>query len=402
MIMSTAAALFAFQASPLSLLKQGGISTAAVLFTFGLVIFLHEFGHFLVCKLSKIKVEAFSFGFGPELIGRTRGGTRYSLRAVPLGGYVKPAGENLDDLTGAPDEYFSKPWYIRLGVVFAGPFMNYLLAFILFTGVILVVGEPAPSPEPVIGETVQGYPAQSAGLKTGDRILSVDGTAVNNWQQMADLIHKKINAPVALEYQRAAEKFKLTLTTKKGPQGKGMIGVSPGIVYKYIGAVKAVKMGAEQCYYWTAYTITTLVSNIKRREKPDIAGPIGIVNIVSKAAHTGLADLVFLIALISVAVGFFNLLPIPLLDGGHAVLYIFEGLSSRKLTPNVMKWVNSTGIALLVSILLFATYSDIMRMIATKAAPADARPLEVNEVAKEFGIAAPAASTAPAAGVKGK
>ncbi|MBU2573255.1 MAG: M50 family metallopeptidase [Elusimicrobia bacterium] len=369
MIISTAIVLFAFQASPFSALKHGGISIAAVLFTFGLVIFLHEFGHFLVCKLSKIRVEAFSFGFGPELIGRTRGDTRYSLRAIPLGGYVKPAGENLDNVTGAQDEYFSKPWYVRLGVVFAGPFMNYLLAFVLFTGVILTVGEPVPSNDPVIGETVQGYPAQGAGLKTGDRILSVDGTAVNNWQQMADLIHKKINAPVALEYQRAAEKVKITLTTKKGPRGQGLIGVSPDIVYKYIGTVKAVKMGANQCYFWTAYTITTLASNIKRREKPDIAGPVGIVNIVSKAAHTGMADLVFLVALISVAVGFFNLLPIPLLDGGHAVLYIFEGLSSKKLTPTVMKWVNSAGIALLMSILLFATYSDIMRMRAPKAAP---------------------------------
>ena len=161
------------------------LSILAVLFTFGLVIFLHELGHFTVCKLSGIKVEAFSFGFGPEIIGRTKGETRYSLRVVPLGGYVKPAGENIEEVSGAPDEYFSKPWYIRLAVVAAGPTMNYILAFVLFSGVILFVGEPVPSTEPVIGDLTQGYPAEIAGLKPGDRVLKVDGVTVSSWAEMA-------------------------------------------------------------------------------------------------------------------------------------------------------------------------------------------------------------------------
>lgn len=339
------------------------LSIAAVLFTFGLVIFLHEFGHFLVCKLTGIKVEAFSFGFGPELFGRVKGDTRYSIRAVPLGGYVKPAGENLEEGTGQPDEYFSKPWYTRLGVVLAGPFMNYLLAFVVFTGVILFVGEPVPSLDPVIGETMQGYPAEAAGLKAGDRVLSVDGVPAKDWTQMADLIHKKVNAPVIIEYQRASVKNTAKVVTKKGPAGQGLIGVSPGISYKHIGTWKAVKMGSYQCYFWTKYTVMTLAANVKHREKPDISGPIGIVNIVSKAAHTGMPDLFFLIALISVAVGFFNLLPIPLLDGGHAVLFIMEGIFRRKPTLRVMGLVNYAGIAFLVFVLVFATYNDILRLL---------------------------------------
>ena len=343
------------------------LSIAAVLFTFGLVIFLHEFGHFLVCKLTGIKVEAFSFGFGPELFGRVRGDTRYSIRAVPLGGYVKPAGENIEEGTGQPDEYFSKPWYTRLAVVLAGPFMNYLLAFIVFTGVILSVGEPVPSNDLVIGEISQGYPAEAAGLKIGDRVLSVDGVTAKDWSQMAGLIHEKTAAPVLIEYSRASEKFKVNIVTKKGPEGQGLIGVSPRINYKYIGVWKSVKMGAHQCYFWTKYTVTSLAGNIKRRQKPDISGPIGIINIVSKAAHTGMPDLFFLIALISVAVGFFNLLPIPLLDGGHAVLFIMEGITRRKLTPRLMGLVNYAGIAFLVCVLVFATYSDIMRLLPKTA-----------------------------------
>ena len=346
------------------------ISIVAVLFTFGLVIFLHEFGHFLVCKLAGIRVEAFSFGFGPELFGRTKGDTRYSIRAVPLGGYVKPAGESLDEVSGAPDEYFAKPWYTRLGVVFAGPFMNYLLAFVLFSGVILWVGEPVFSDLPVIGDLSQGYPAETAGLKPGDRFLKVDGVAVENWSGMADKIYSKAEKEISITYSRGGTEATVKLKTRKAPDGsgRGVIGIAPSTGYKPVPFFKGIAMGAHQCWYWTAFTVKTLKSNFDKREKPDLAGPIGIVNIVSKAAHTGLTDLVFLIALISVAVGFFNLLPIPILDGGWAVLYLYEGISRRKLTGKIMQYVNGAGMAMLLSILLFATYNDIMRLVSSRSA----------------------------------
>ncbi|OGR64899.1 MAG: hypothetical protein A2X31_12260 [Elusimicrobia bacterium GWB2_63_22] len=346
------------------------ISILAVLFTFGLVIFLHEFGHFIVCRLSGIKVEAFSFGFGPELWGRTSGPTRYSLRAIPLGGYVKPAGESIDEVSGAPDEYFAKPWYVRLGVVAAGPTMNYLLAFLLFSGVILLVGEPAVSDKPVLGDISQGYPAEVAGLKSGDTIVKINGAPVDSWAAMAGKIYGSVEKEISVTYARAGAEATVKMTTRKAPDasGRGVIGISPAVIYKSVPFFKGIAMGAHQCWYWTAFTVKTLASNISKREKPDLAGPIGIVNIVSKAAHTGLTDLVFLIGLISVAVGFFNLLPIPLLDGGHAVLYIFEGISRRKLTPDIMKYVNAVGIAFILSIFIFATYSDIMRIVTSRSA----------------------------------
>jgi len=351
------------------------LSIAAVLFTFGLVIFLHEFGHFLVCKLSKIKVEAFSFGFGPELYGRTKGDTRYSIRAIPLGGYVKPAGENIEEVSGNPDEYFSKPWYTRLCVVLAGPTMNYLLAFVLFAGIIYTIGKPVYSS--VIGDLAPGLPAAAAGLKPGDKILSVDGVKVTAWDDMAELIHKKVESDVLLEYDRNGSAATMKIRTRRGVNqetGKdmGLIGISPDqsvAAFAKVGALDSLKFGLGQCWFWTAYTVKTLASNIRHRERPDISGPIGIVNIVSKAAHTGMPDLFFLIALISVAVGFFNLLPIPLLDGGHAVLFVMEGIFRRKVTPKVMGWLNSAGIAFVAAIFLFATYSDIKRLVSPKAAP---------------------------------
>lgn len=353
-------------------------SIIAVLVTFGLVIFLHELGHFLVCRASGIKVEAFSFGFGPELWGRTSGPTRYSIRAIPLGGYVKPAGENIEEVTGHPDEYFSKPWYTRLAVVFAGPTMNYVLAFVLFAGVILVMGEPVPSNEPVIAELNAGYPAERAGMLPGDRVVSVDGKPVATWQEMAAIIRSSPERGVALVYEREGAREELSITPQRDPSGKiGLIGIAPGIGYKKVPVLKALEMGLGQCWYWTAFTVKTLAQNIYRREKPDLAGPIGIVGIVSKAAHTGMADFVFLVGLISVAVGFFNLLPIPLLDGGHAVLYLWEGISGRKLTVKLLRAVNSVGIAMLLSILLFATYSDIMRLRGPKKSE---QPVQQEEV----------------------
>ncbi|MCG2725852.1 MAG: RIP metalloprotease RseP [Elusimicrobia bacterium] len=344
------------------------ISIIGVLLTFGAVIFLHELGHFIVCKLSKIKVEAFSFGFGPELKGYTKGDTRYSLRAIPLGGYVKPAGENIEELSGAPDEYFSKPWYIRLSVVLAGPLMNYILAFVLFTSVVLMTGQPIASEKAVIGEVIASYPAEAAGIKEGDKIISVNGIKTNTWEEMAGLIHKNVEKEISISYERKGAIANVKLTTKKDPTGKmGLIGVSPGISYASISFIKSVKIGAHQCYYWTAFTVNTLASNLYYRQKPDIAGPIGIVDIIGKAAHSGLPNFVFLVGLISVAIGFFNLLPIPLLDGGHAVLYIFEGITKKKVTIKVMKVVNSLGIAFLIFILLFATYSDVKRLRTASA-----------------------------------
>lgn len=339
------------------------ISIIAVAFTFGIVIFLHELGHFIVCKLSKIRVENFSFGFGKEIFGWTRGDTRYSIRAIPLGGYVKPQGEDITEYKGEPQEYFSKPWYVRLLVVLAGPFMNYVLAFFLFWGVIYFVGQPVPSNDPVIGDLALDYPAQKAGLREKDKIISINGKKVENWISMAEIIHKNIEKEITLTYEREGKIDTIKLKTVKDPTGKrGIIGISPQISYKKVSFFKSIIMGIDQCWYWTAYTVTTLASNIYHMEKPDLAGPIGIVNVVSKAAHSGFSDFIFLLGLISVAVGFFNLLPIPLLDGGHIILYLYEGLFRKKLTENILKYVNSVGMFILMGIFLFATYNDISRI----------------------------------------
>jgi len=339
------------------------LSAIAVIVTFGLVIFIHELGHFIACRQVGIRVEEFAFGFGPKIYGFEKNGTKYLINWIPLGGYVKPAGESIESGQKATDEYFSKPWYSRTIVAFAGPLMNYLLAFVLFAAVILAVGDPSPSNDPVIGDVAQGYPAAAAGLAAGDRIISIDGKPVTDWQSVADTIHAKTGA-LALVYRRGTQDFSVRLTPKIDSQKIGMIGVAPAMIYEKKGVGSAVSLAAHQCYFWTAFTIKTLASKIYHKEKPDVSGPIGIVQMVGKAAHSGMANMVFLIALLSVAVGLFNLFPIPILDGGQIMLFLWEAISRRRLTEKLVNGANSIGFAVLAFIFVFATYNDIVRIFA--------------------------------------
>ncbi len=353
------------------------LSVLAVLLTFGLVIFLHEFGHFIVCVKLGIRVERFAFGFGPELIGMTRGDTRFSICAIPLGGFVKPAGESLDDTTGDPDEYFSRSPWQRLAVVAAGPAMNYILAFVMFFLVVFFKGLPVASNEPILGDLAPDFPAITAGLIKDDRILKAGGMEIATWEDLASFIHKHPQEPVEIQYARSGDVKTLTLTPRlDSATGRGLIGIVPMIDYTSVSFLSAIKHSAGQCWYWTAFTVKQLYSKISKREKPDLAGPVGIVQMVSKAAHSGIEDFVFLIGLISVAIGFFNILPIPLLDGGHGVLYLWEGVSGKKLTTSIVGAANTVGLVFLMSLLCFATFNDIMRIRDGRQAKKDAAATE--------------------------
>ena len=289
----------------------------------GMVIFLHEFGHYLACRKLGVRVERFAFGFGTELLGFTgREGTRFSLCAIPFGGFVKPAGE--DPVEGGPepkpDEYFGQSWNRRLIIVYAGPAMNYVLAFCLYTGLIWGRGLPEPTKAAVIGNIVIGFPADKAGIQIGDRVLSFDGRSLTKAE------------------------------------------------YRPVGPFGAMYEATRLCWLQTQQTVTTIAGKIWKRERPDLAGPVGIFQMVARAARSGWEDFIFLIGFISVAIGFFNLLPIPVLDGGHAVMYLWEGLSRRRLTQDLMTRANSVGFVLIALLIIFATYSDVVRLREESAA----------------------------------
>lgn len=345
-------------------------SAAAVVLTFGMVIFLHEAGHFFVCRWLGVRVEKFAFGFGPELLGITgASGTRFSICAFPLGGFVKPAGEELENSSGKPDEYFGQKWHRRLAIVAAGPAMNYLLAFTLFTGVVFVKGMPEAGTGPVIGNMMVGFPADRAGIQIDDQITSINGKETKTWEEVASTIHKFPGQEITVVFKRGEAATTVKITPKKDEaSGRGVIGIMPKPVYRAVGFGGAVTEGVKQCWALTTFTVKTIASKIYKAERPDVAGPVGIVQMVSKAAHSGWEDLVFLIGLISVAIGFFNILPVPLLDGGHAAMYIWEGVTGKPLTKEAMARANSVGIAFLISLLVFATYNDVVRLRSERAA----------------------------------
>lgn len=355
------------------------IGALGVVFAFGLVIFVHEFGHFIVAKKTGVKVDRFSFGLGPEMFGFQWGETRYCVAWIPLGGEVRMAGEmepgGEPKADRDPREFFAKPWYKRIPIVLAGPAMNYVLAFALFALVFFAYGNPRLSTEPLIGELADGYPARTAGLNAGDRILSVDGASVSTWESLATIIHASADKTLTLSVERGAGEGKTLLTIAVTPRrdpvsGRGLIGVTPTTVFDPVGFGAAFRLGAEQTVYWSLHTLDYLKERLVRREKPELSGPVGIASVISKSARSGLQDYLFLIAMISLGIGLFNLFPIPMLDGGHLMFYLYEGIFRRPAGRRVVMAANMVGLSVLLGILVFATYSDIQRIRAARAKPA--------------------------------
>ncbi len=348
------------------------VSAAGIIFALGLVVIIHELGHFLACRLLDIKVEEFSIGFGKLLKKWGKGETQYSLRAIPLGGYVKPAGEyyareiEIKD----PREFGAKPWYARLFMVVAGAGMNYVLAFVIFFFIIITMGIPKNNPEeipPVIGEVLDNMPAQAYGLAEGDQILEINNTSIKNWKDLVTAIAATPEGqPVLVKYQQNDEIFEKEIPVNNDKK----LGFAVAPVYEKTGPLKAIKVAGYQCYYWTALSLKTIAEKLWHKQAPEMAGPIGIFELVGKGVHSGWEDYFFLIGLISVAIGMFNLFPIPILDGGHAVFFIIEGIRGKRVKEKTLERASAVGAIFLLSLVVYATYSDIMRIKNRSVKPA--------------------------------
>jgi len=348
------------------------LSLLAIAFTFGLVIFLHELGHFFVAKRKKIKVENFSFGFGPEIVSLEYGGTRYSLRLIPLGGMVKMKGELLEEKKGEPDEFLSQPWYSRIPVVAAGPLMNYLFAIFIFATVVFFWGIPKVSTEPVIGEVVAGMPAAEAGLKPGDRILEIACPArkgekitevITSWEEAAKIIHQSAGKKLKFKISRKDESFYIFITPKYEEKQKiGLIGIMPEVKTIKLGLINSFFKGIEQVIFWTVLTFTYLGRSLVKLTAPELSGPVGIAQVVAQTAKTGWQNYFYLLGLISTGVAIFNFLPIPMLDGGHILFSLWEGVTKKPMTKKRIQFANALGLAFILTIFLFATYNDLIRL----------------------------------------
>jgi regulator of sigma E protease len=345
------------------------------IFTLGLLVFFHELGHFLLAKLVGIRVERFSIGFPPRLFGKKVGDTDYCVSAVPLGGYVKMSGmidESMDQTTikGEPWEFMSKPVWARFLVIFAGPAFNFVLAFIIYTGLVMWQGVPQDiqAPQAIVGTVVDGAPAAAVGLQSGDIITKLDGQPIELWEDLITAVNSVGDKQVEIEWQRDGETFQSTITPKMNQEDDVyQIGISlllPEPVYESVGFFASFKEGAVLTYDYTIAIFKGfgMLFSGKVAAKDALAGPIKIAEMTGQVAERGFDALLYFAALLSINLGLLNLLPIPVLDGGHLVLLGIEGITRRPISTKIKMTVQQIGMALLLALMVFVIINDVLKL----------------------------------------
>ena len=355
------------------------LSLLAVVIVFGGLIFFHELGHFSVARALGMGVSTFSLGFGPKILKKKVGKTEYALSLVPLGGYVALVGESHD--AELPDgftkeESFSlRPAWQRLLVVLAGPVANIVLA--LFLCIVVALGWGVTTLLPAVGDVQQGTPAARAGLMKGDLVLSMDGVAVPSWTDLSDRISQGNGAPIVFEISRKDDTgqetvFETTITPERNErktifgetETAWLIGVqaSGAVRYEEKGLFASAALGLRQTWNMIDVTLTGVKKLITGSVAADsVGGPILIAQMLGKQAAEGLAPLLLLTALISVNLGLLNLFPIPVLDGGSILFCIVEIIIRRPVPEKVQEWSMRVGAGLLIALMVFATFNDVMR-----------------------------------------
>ncbi len=347
------------------------IATLIFILILSLLIIVHEFGHFIIAKKLGVRVEQFSLGFGPRLLRKKKGDTEYSLNLIPLGGYVKMAGDNLEEYKGKNDEYFWQSPGKRFEIIFAGPLLNYLLGFIFFWA-ILCIGYPTLTTK--VGGLVDGFGAQTAGLKPGDKICAVNNRKVDFWQDLQKEIQKNKSAgSVNLTVLREASQLnvKVSLREESAPDAMGqprrlsLIGITPfdELVEIRHGPIESIFLAGEKTLELTLITYKGfwfLVTG-KLSMRQSMAGPLEIFFMASKAASLGLVAVLHLIAVLSISLAIFNLLPVPVLDGGHIFLLGIEKIRRKPLGIKTERMLTNLGFSLLLTLVVLVTYNDILR-----------------------------------------
>ncbi|MDQ7032024.1 MAG: RIP metalloprotease RseP [Desulfonauticus sp.] len=347
----------------------------AIIFVLGLLIFFHELGHFLVARVFKIGVSIFSLGFGPKLVGFSGNKTEYRLSAIPLGGYVKLVGEKPDEEIKPPfteEESFSgRPAWQKLLVVGAGPIFNFLLAWFIFWGLFFVQGKVYLLPS--IGKVLKDSPAYEAGLKPGDLILEVNHKPIKTWSELVKIVQHSQGKTLVMLVQRKNTSFSVTVKPKlrvvknifgeavKVPQ-VGIVAANDFFTQK-VDVLDAAIEGWKHTLDLIKLTWMGIVKLIERiLPLNTIGGPLTIAKIVTEQARYGWVNLLNLVAVLSINLGLLNLLPIPVLDGGHIVFFSLEMLTGKTPSERVQEISTKIGLTILMLIMALAVYNDLMRL----------------------------------------
>ena len=387
---------------------------AAAIFTLGILILIHELGHFLVARMVGIRVERFSIGMPPRLMSLKNkvdglwaklfipwflqgvfnaetieyriprkhpkaGDTEYALSWTPFGGYVKMSGmidESMDgEIEGKPWEFTSKKRWQQLLTISGGVIMNVILAFIIFSGIVYTTGMDEPVEGTYVGsmtstEDRQVFPAEEAGIREGDQIVAINGQVVTEWEELTSIVHNLPDEIIAVEWQRSGVNYsdsllvvKETVPTAEGNVDVGMIGIGRVLEHTDLGFTQSVKYGARSTYMFGTLMARGLWSMITGETSMDqVGGPVMIAQMAGEMARRGWIDVFYFMAIISVNLAFINILPIPGLDGGHFLIISIEGIIRRPLPIKVKLIIQQIGMMFLLGLILFITIQDVARL----------------------------------------
>jgi len=349
------------------------ISTIVVL---GVLIFVHELGHFLVAKWAGVKVLRFSFGFGPRVAGFKRGDTDYCISLVPLGGYVKmlggEQGEEEVDEAEVERSFPAQPVSKRIAIVLAGPLSNFVFAIVTFTLIFALAGIPRLTTE--IGSVNAGSPAEAAGLLAGDKVLSINGRPLLAWDELSHTIEELGHEPLAVQVQRGEETLTFTVTPAQS-EVKNIFGelvkrpvmgvtASGKSVIENVSPLDAVSTSFTQTWNLSRLFLLTVVKMFEGVVSvKTLGGPIMIAQMAGQQAQEGIINLINFMAVISVNLAVLNLLPIPVLDGGHILFFSIEAVLRRPIATRKMEMAQKVGMVILLALMLFVFYNDIMRLL---------------------------------------
>ena len=346
----------------------------AFIIVLGVLIFFHEFGHFLIARLFGVGVEKFSLGFGPRLLGKKVGRTDYRLSAIPLGGYVKMVGEEPDaeiDPADIPVSFTHKHVFKRMLIVAAGPVFNILLAVFIFLGIFLISGLFVLKPS--VGSVKDSSPAYTAGLKAGDVITAIDGVGIATWDEMAEMINASKGRGLTVAVKRGDSSFEARITPElvgsKNIFGEDVqrhvIGITAsGESYtKKLNPFQALTHSLVQTYRISELMVVIIAKLITGDISTDtIGGPIMIAQMAGDQAKAGIGNLISFIALISINLAIINLLPIPVLDGGHLLFFCIEAIKGRPVSVKVREIAQQVGLFVLILLMILVFYNDITRI----------------------------------------
>lgn len=339
---------------------------AATVFVFGLLVFVHELGHFITAKLTGMRVDEFAIGFGPRLVHFRYGETVYSIRLIPLGGFNDIAGMAADDNDAGDRGYCRKPILSRMIVILAGSAMNFILPIILFFGIFFFAGVQTPNPAPVLGKVLADNPAAQAGLMANDRIIAIDGKPIETWQEMVDAIRTNHGTvPMTMQVERNEQELTVSVTPHyDASQQRGYIGIVNAYTSTYPGFFQSFSMAFERTGMIVVMMLDALYRIILELSGSELAGPIGVAQMAGEVAEMGIVPLLNFAALLSLNLAIINLLPVPALDGGHFLTLCVEAVRGKPLSPKVMHYIQNAGVGLIILLMLLAMKNDVVRIFA--------------------------------------